>query len=181
MFLGGAGASPANALGKRWGHRSPGQVAGQHRQTTMNTRRPRESLERPDIGPIGPDRNWKGIGISLLVIMAVLSCIGLSIVLLSQALISPSCSQMGRVRRWASFEIHDPEAKWISAQEVIYRSWNGDIFKLNVYSNETELLLKNSTFATKFAVSPDKKFVLLGYNVQPVSLSYSQKQTLWRI
>uniref|UniRef100_A0A3B5MDL8 Dipeptidyl peptidase like 10 n=1 Tax=Xiphophorus couchianus TaxID=32473 RepID=A0A3B5MDL8_9TELE len=58
-----------------------------------------------------------------------------------------------------------------AAREVVYRSWNGDVFKLNVDSNETELLLKNSTFATfkatKFAVSPDKKFVLLGYNVQP--------------
>uniref|UniRef100_A0A3B3U5F5 Uncharacterized protein n=1 Tax=Poecilia latipinna TaxID=48699 RepID=A0A3B3U5F5_9TELE len=104
-----------------------------------------------DIGPIGPDRNWKGIGISLLVIMAVLSCIGLSIVLLSQ---DGSGKTLGAPLALddlfqRSFEIHDPEAKWISAQEVIYRSWNGDIFKLNVYSNETELLLKNSTFVSE--------------------------------
>ncbi|XP_054909081.1 inactive dipeptidyl peptidase 10-like isoform X2 [Poeciliopsis prolifica] len=132
------------------------------------------SLDEKDIGPIGPDRNWKGIGISLLVIMAVLSCIGVSIVLLSpdgsgKPLIAPLALDDLFQR---SFQIHDPQAKWISAQEVVYRGWNGDVFKLDVYSDETELLLKNSTFAmfkaTKFAVSPDKKFVLLGYDVQPV-------------
>lgn len=36
------------------------------------------------MGHIGADRNWKGIGISLLVIVVVLSFIGLSIVLLSR-------------------------------------------------------------------------------------------------
>ncbi|XP_032424054.1 inactive dipeptidyl peptidase 10-like [Xiphophorus hellerii] len=132
------------------------------------------SLDEKDIGLIGPDRNWKGIGISLMVIMAILFCIGLSIVLLSQdgsgkPLVTPLALDDLFQK---SFQIHDPEAKWISAREVVYRSWNGDVFKLNVDSNETELLLKNSTFATfkatKFAVSPDKKFVLLGYDVQPV-------------
>ncbi|XP_008401424.1 inactive dipeptidyl peptidase 10-like [Poecilia reticulata] len=132
------------------------------------------SLDEKDFGPIGPDRNWKGIGISLLVIMAVLSCIGLSIVLLShdgsgRPLAAPLALDDLFQR---SFQIHDPEAKWISAQDVVYRSWSGDVFTLNAYSNETQLLLKNSTFATfkatKFAVSPDKKFVLLGYDVQPV-------------
>lgn len=42
------------------------------------------SVCRQDIGPIGQDRNWKGIGISLLVILVVLSLIGMSIVLLSK-------------------------------------------------------------------------------------------------
>ncbi|XP_071328756.1 inactive dipeptidyl peptidase 10-like [Trachinotus anak] len=43
---------------------------------------------------------------------------------------------------------------------------------MSIYSNETDLLLKNTTFATfkasKFAVSPDLNFVLLGYDVKQV-------------
>ncbi|XP_075886811.1 inactive dipeptidyl peptidase 10-like [Nelusetta ayraudi] len=70
------------------------------------------------------------------------------------------------------FQIHDPDAKWISDEEVIFRSWDGDIMKLNTSSNETELLMKNTTFATfkasKFAVSPDLNYVLLGYDVKQV-------------
>eukprot|EP00064_Thunnus_orientalis_P003780 superscaffoldBa00000322_g3791 len=104
-----------------------------------------DATDSGDIGPIGPDRNWKGIGISILVIVVVLSLIGLSIVLLSKE------------------------------EEIIFRSWDGDVLKANTQSNETELLLKNTTFATfkasKFAVSPDLNFVLLGYDVkqyQPV-------------
>ncbi|MED6261222.1 hypothetical protein ATANTOWER_002477 [Ataeniobius toweri] len=129
-----------------------------------------------DIGPIGPDRNWKGIGISLLVIVVVLSFIGLSIVLLSKGSSGNLCGSPLTLDDLfqSNFQIHDPGAKWISTEEIIFRSWDGDVFKANVYSNETELLLKNTIFATfkatKFAVSPDKNFVLLGYDVQQVSL-----------
>ncbi|KAI9527661.1 hypothetical protein NQZ68_028884 [Dissostichus eleginoides] len=60
-------------------------------------------------------------------------------------------------------------------EEIIFRSWDGDIMKANTQSNETQLLLKNTTFATfkasTFAVSPDLNFVLLGYDVKQVSTS----------
>ncbi|KAM4730885.1 inactive dipeptidyl peptidase 10-like isoform 2-T2 [Anableps anableps] len=134
----------------------------------------RFSVDEKDIGPIGPDRNWKGIGISLLVITVVLSFIGLSIVLLSKDGSGNPCGSPLTLDDLfqRNFQIHDPDANWISAQEVILRSWDGDVFKVDVDGNETELLLKNTTFATfkasKFAVSPDKNFVLLGYDVQQV-------------
>uniref|UniRef100_A0A3Q3A3L6 Inactive dipeptidyl peptidase 10-like n=1 Tax=Kryptolebias marmoratus TaxID=37003 RepID=A0A3Q3A3L6_KRYMA len=134
----------------------------------------RISVEEKDIGPIGADRNWKGIGISLLVIVVVLSFIGLSIVLLSRENPgNPFCSQLTLDDLFErTFQIHDPEATWISASEVVFRSWDGDVFKVDTSSNETDLLLRNTTFttfkATKFAVSPDKNFVLLAYDVKRV-------------
>nr|XP_020475860.1 inactive dipeptidyl peptidase 10-like isoform X1 [Monopterus albus] len=127
-----------------------------------------------DIGPTGTDRNWKGIGISLLVILVLLSLIGLPIILLSKDDGGRSFgSQLTLDDLFQrNFQVHDPDAKWISGDEVIFQNWDGDVLKVNAHNNETELLLKNSTFATfkasKFAVSPDQNFVLLGYDVKQV-------------
>ncbi|XP_056145090.1 inactive dipeptidyl peptidase 10-like [Lampris incognitus] len=123
---------------------------------------------------VGPDRNWKGIGISLLVILVVLSLIGLSIVLLSKDDgAKPSGSQLTLDDIFQrNFQVHDPDAKWINDAEIIFRTWDGDVLKGDIKSNETNLLLKNTTFvifkASKFAVSPDLNFVLLGYDVKQV-------------
>lgn len=35
-----------------------------------------------------------------------------------------------------------------SDEEIIFRSWDGDIMKFNTSSNETELLMKNTTFVS---------------------------------
>ncbi|XP_058478976.1 inactive dipeptidyl peptidase 10-like [Solea solea] len=133
-----------------------------------------EELNNLDIGPIGADRNWKGIGISLLVILVVLSLIGMSIVLLSKddggKHLGSQLTLEDLFQR--NFQIHDPHAKWISGEEIIFRNWDGDVLKMSIHSNETGVLLKNATFATfkasKFAVSPDLNFVLLGYDVKQV-------------
>ncbi|KAM6979334.1 inactive dipeptidyl peptidase 10-like [Tautogolabrus adspersus] len=134
----------------------------------------RYSSDALDIGAIAADKNWKGIGISLLVIILVLSLIGLSIVLLSKddsgKLFGSQLTLDDLFQR--NFQIHDPDAKWINDEEVVFRSWDGDVLKADINNNETQLLLKNTTFATfkasKFAVSPDLNFVLLGYDVKQV-------------
>ncbi|XP_040913929.1 inactive dipeptidyl peptidase 10-like [Toxotes jaculatrix] len=134
----------------------------------------RYSAEGKDLGSIGPDRNWKGIGISLLVIAAVLSFIGLAIFLLSKDDAGKTFgSQLTLDDLFhRDFQIHDPVAKWISGEEIIFRNWDGDVQKFSTQNNETQVLLKSTTFATfkasTFAVSPDLNFVLLGYDVKQV-------------
>uniref|UniRef100_A0A3Q2Q0P8 Dipeptidylpeptidase IV N-terminal domain-containing protein n=1 Tax=Fundulus heteroclitus TaxID=8078 RepID=A0A3Q2Q0P8_FUNHE len=131
-----------------------------------------------------PTWNWKGIGISLLVIAIILSFIGLSIVLiLNRGPGNTSGSPLTLDDLFQrNFQIHDPEAKWISGEFVLFRSGDGDVFKVNVEDNQTELLLKNTTFATfkatKFAVSPDKNFVLLGYDVQVFLLQFALQREI---
>lgn len=36
----------------------------------------------------------------------------------------------------------------VLGEEIIYQTSDGDVFKINVCSNETDLLLKNTTFVS---------------------------------
>ncbi|XP_036423994.1 inactive dipeptidyl peptidase 10-like [Colossoma macropomum] len=140
-----------------------------------NQCRRRSSSDIKDLGDVvGPDRNWKGIGISLLVIAAVLSVIGLSIFLLSQADGSKALGSHLTLDDLflKEFQVHAPEAQWISEAEIIYKSRDGNVMKADLQTNQIELLMKNTTFATfkasKFAVSPDLNYVLLTYDIKKV-------------
>uniref|UniRef100_A0A8C9WCN4 Inactive dipeptidyl peptidase 10-like n=1 Tax=Scleropages formosus TaxID=113540 RepID=A0A8C9WCN4_SCLFO len=118
----------------------------------------------------GAERNWKGIAISLLVIIVVLSLIGLAIVLLSKengaTFLGSPLSLDDLFRR--DFQVHDPEAKWINGTCP-----NSNRF--HRHDKNAEILMKNTTFAmfkaSKFAISPDLNFVLLAYDVKQVSES----------
>ncbi|KAG8000792.1 Inactive dipeptidyl peptidase 10, partial [Nibea albiflora] len=111
-----------------------------------------------DIGPIGQDKNWKGIGISLLVIVLVLSLIGLSIILLSKDDLGKNTgSQLTLDDLFQrNFQIHEPDAKWISGkiQEIMNNTsittFHDGIFLLFKSSLVVQLLvLANDQFAYK--------------------------------
>ncbi|XP_066542027.1 inactive dipeptidyl peptidase 10-like [Hoplias malabaricus] len=137
-----------------------------------NACRNKEVMDLGDV--VGPDRNWKGIGISLLVIAAVLSVIGLSIFLLSKDDGSKGLGSHLTLDDLflKEFQVHAPEAQWISAVEIIYKTRDGNVMKANLQTSQTELLMKNTTFATfkasRFAVSPDLNYVLLTYDIKKV-------------
>ncbi|KAK2849925.1 hypothetical protein Q7C36_008708 [Tachysurus vachellii] len=134
----------------------------------------RHSSTEKDLGDGVFERNWKGIGISLLVILVVLSLISLSIFFLSKDDGSKALKSHLTLDDLflKDFQVQAPEVQWISAVEIIYKSRDGNIMKANIKTNQTELLMKNTTFVTfkasKVAVSPDLNYVLLTYDIKKV-------------
>ncbi|XP_078022060.1 inactive dipeptidyl peptidase 10-like isoform X1 [Epinephelus lanceolatus] len=146
----------------------------------------KDTKEFVDVSP--PQRNWKGIAISLLVIVVVCSLITMSVVVLTPAEL-PSSSKSGLTVAdlyKAEFSVHDPEATWISDSEVVYRNRDGHVIKFNFDSNETEVILTNSTFVAfkvvKYSLSADLKYALFAYDVkQMYRYSYTASYIVYNI
>ncbi|KAK6466803.1 inactive dipeptidyl peptidase 10 isoform X1 [Huso huso] len=143
----------------------------------------------PDLGVSSrPPRNWKGICIAVVVIVVVMSLVILSIILLT-----PEESRLSLQSRFSledlareDFKVHDPAVTWVSESEVTLRTREGHVIKRNVKTNESTTLVENSTFltlkASRFQVSPDLRFVLLAYNVQPMhSQSFSASYAIYSV
>ncbi|KTF83795.1 hypothetical protein cypCar_00043031, partial [Cyprinus carpio] len=78
-------------------------------------------FQNPDLaGMSAPQRNWKGIAIALLVILAVCSLITLSVILLNPVDTQPGSDTKLTVEDLfsADFYIHDPEARWINGKMI---------------------------------------------------------------
>ncbi|XP_047211579.1 inactive dipeptidyl peptidase 10-like isoform X2 [Girardinichthys multiradiatus] len=139
-----------------------------------------------DVSP--PQRNWKGIAISLLVIMVVCSLITLSVVVLTPT--DPPDTSKSKLTVAdlfkPEFQIHDPEARWINDLEVVYRNRDGHVVTFNFVLNETEVILKNTTFVSfkvaKYSLSPDLKYALFAYDVKQVyRYSYTASYIVYNI
>ncbi|XP_070695526.1 inactive dipeptidyl peptidase 10 [Pempheris klunzingeri] len=135
----------------------------------------------------GPPRNWKGIGIAMVVILAVMSLVILSVILLTpdeSHLLLHSHLTMEDLES-EEFKVHDPCVAWLNENEVAVRTREGHVLSFSLNSNLTTALLDNSTLdltATKFQVSADKTFVLLAYNIQPVfSQSFTASYAIYNV
>ncbi|KAJ8265511.1 hypothetical protein COCON_G00146100 [Conger conger] len=138
-------------------------------------------------GSGGPPRNWKGIGIAMVVILGVLSLVILAVIMLTPeesrlSLLSPLTVEDLEAEE---FKVHDPCETWLNENEVALRNRAGSVLKHSLHLNLTSTLLDNSTFdlkAVKFQVSTDQRFVLLAYDIHPVfSHSYTASYVIYNV
>ncbi|XP_004560478.2 inactive dipeptidyl peptidase 10 [Maylandia zebra] len=135
----------------------------------------------------GPPRNWKGIGIAMVVILAVMSLVILSVILLTpdeSHLLLRSHLTMEDLES-EEFKIHNPCVAWLNENEVALRTREGHVLSFSLTSNITTTLLDNSSLdltTTQFQVSADKRFVLLAYNIRPVfSQSFTASYAIYSV
>ncbi|XP_023712953.1 dipeptidyl peptidase 4 isoform X2 [Cryptotermes secundus] len=134
-------------------------------------------------------RNWRGILIALLVIVAVLGLIVFSIVLLSP----PEEGPRVKGRKFTLDDVLGPHYRarrfngtWVSEVELVYRDVEGGVTLFNAENLTTRILMTNSTFrqlnAVDFRVSSDLRYILLILDMKKVfRYSYEARYFIFEV
>ncbi|XP_017888921.1 inactive dipeptidyl peptidase 10 isoform X3 [Ceratina calcarata] len=142
-------------------------------------------------------RNWRGILIALLVIVAVLALIVTSVALLTPPDEGPRVrgAKLKLSERGNIFQVLSGELKplffngsWVSGQHICYRDVWGGISLLHISSTNvtSHSLMPNETFRilnpAKFSLSPDRNYLLLAHDVKKLfRYSYLAQYTVYDV
>uniref|UniRef100_A0ACB8ELE8 Uncharacterized protein n=1 Tax=Sphaerodactylus townsendi TaxID=933632 RepID=A0ACB8ELE8_9SAUR len=125
-------------------------------------------------GSSSSPHNWKGIGISLLVVAMLASVIILAILMLTPEDPPFGFSTPLTLADLESdeFQTHHPQLQWETDDELVVLSDTGTVMKWHMPQKNSTLLVEDRDLrflrAARFQVSPDLQFLLLACDVQPV-------------
>lgn len=124
------------------------------------------------VGDAQNQRNWRGIGIALLVILIVCA-----LIVTAMILATPSSVEEELGEKFTLNDAFDMNYKpnyfsvdWISGEEkFIYRNEDGALLEYDCITKNSTLIMDNTTFrqfdTNMYSVSPDRKYVLITYDV----------------
>ncbi|XP_056418148.1 inactive dipeptidyl peptidase 10-like isoform X2 [Hyla sarda] len=133
-------------------------------------------------------RNWRGIGLAMLVISVVMS-----LVLLAIFLLSPDISRQPEKLYLTlsdlenpDYHVHVPNLFWASDSEIIQETRDGNLVRENLETKKTTILLSNITYMslqmTSSKLSPDLQHLLLVLESQKITgVSYIASYTIYNL
>ncbi|KAM4047833.1 inactive dipeptidyl peptidase 10-like isoform 2-T2 [Anomaloglossus baeobatrachus] len=143
-----------------------------------------------------PPRNWRGIGLAVLVIAVVMSIVLLAIFLLSPdipRLPDKICLTLSDLEN-PDYQVNVPNIFWASDTEIIQETQDGNLISQNLETKKATILLSNITYMslqmTSGKLSPDLQYLLLISKSQKIAgvsfiASYNvyniRKRELWSL
>lgn len=145
-------------------------------QDATTTPQPQAVPEVPELVAAGPDnKNWRGIGIALLVIVAVCALIVTAIVLLTPGDKGPHVKSTKInldevVKGYYSYRRFN--GTWLSGNEFIFQDPFGALEIYDVTNNSKQVIMSNTTFRqysiSQYSISSDRKYILLAHKQQRI-------------
>ncbi|KAF8793470.1 Prolyl endopeptidase FAP like protein [Argiope bruennichi] len=142
-------------------------------QNNAALQQPQESLE---LAASGPDqKNWRGIGIALLVIVVVCALIVAAIVLLTPgdkgSNVNKSRISLEEVVK-GQFSYRRFNGTWISDHEFVFQDAYGAIGIYDATNNSEQVIMSNTTFRqysiSQYSLSADRQYLLLSHKYERI-------------